>query len=82
MPETTLEPLRLLALRVRAVLDARRRRETELSALVDTARNLASLHVHVNTVAQRLERVARLLGESWAEPSRALELRLHRLSAR
>ena len=34
---------RELALRVRAGLDAHRRREAELSALVDTARDLASL---------------------------------------
>ncbi|MFI1071355.1 helix-turn-helix domain-containing protein [Streptomyces puniciscabiei] len=44
-----------------------------------------ALHVHVNTVAQRLERVGRLLGEDWQTPSRALEiqlaLRLHRLAA-
>ncbi|MBB3661352.1 MULTISPECIES: helix-turn-helix domain-containing protein [Prauserella salsuginis group] len=41
------------------------------------------LHVHVNTVAQRLERVSSLLGDDWQEPERALELqlalRLHRL---
>ncbi len=41
------------------------------------------LHVHVNTVAQRLDRVARLLGPDWQQPDRALEvqlaLRLHRL---
>jgi sugar diacid utilization regulator len=48
------------------------------------ARTKESLHVHVNTVAQRLERVARLLGEDWQSPERALEiqlaLRLRRLS--
>lgn len=42
------------------------------------------LHVHVNTVAQRLERIASLLGERWSAPDRALEiqvaLRLHQLS--
>jgi hypothetical protein len=41
------------------------------------------LHVHVNTVAQRLDRVAQLLGADWNDPERALEvqlaLRLHRL---
>ncbi|XVQ09004.1 helix-turn-helix domain-containing protein [Spirillospora sp. CA-255316] len=41
------------------------------------------LHIHVNTVTQRLDRVARLLGEDWQAPDRALEiqlaLRLHRL---
>ncbi|MEU5082983.1 MULTISPECIES: helix-turn-helix domain-containing protein [Streptomyces] len=43
-----------------------------------------ALHVHVNTVAQRLERVGRLLGPDWQTPARALEiqlaLRLHRLA--
>jgi len=43
----------------------------------------SELHVHVNTVTQRLERVGRLLGEDWQEPERQLEvqmaLRLHRL---
>jgi GAF domain-containing protein len=44
-----------------------------------------ALHVHVNTVVQRLERVGRLLGPDWDSPPRALELqlalRLHRLAA-
>ncbi|MFJ5778996.1 helix-turn-helix domain-containing protein [Streptomyces sp. NPDC093094] len=43
-----------------------------------------ALHVHVNTVVQRLDRVARLLGPGWNTPARALEthlaLRLHRLT--
>jgi hypothetical protein len=34
------------------------------------------LHVHVNTVAQRLERITALLGEDWQEPERSLELQL------
>ncbi|MFF5338953.1 helix-turn-helix domain-containing protein [Streptomyces sp. NPDC013181] len=42
------------------------------------------LHVHVNTVVQRLDRIQVLLGRDWNEPDRALELqlalRLHRLS--
>jgi DNA-binding PucR family transcriptional regulator len=42
-----------------------------------------ALHVHVNTVTQRLDRIARLLGEGWHTPSQALDLqlalRLHRL---
>ena len=41
------------------------------------------LHVHVNTVAQRLDRVSQLLGSDWQEAEPALEiqlaLRLHRL---
>ncbi len=34
------------------------------------------LHVHVNTVAQRLERISALLGTDWQRPERALELQL------
>ncbi|MBB5119293.1 diguanylate phosphodiesterase [Streptomyces eurocidicus] len=49
------------------------------------ARTKDALHVHVNTVAQRLDRVGRLLGPDWQTPARALEiqlaLRLHGLSA-
>lgn len=69
------------------------RRGTDLLRTVDAyfasgmspARTKDALHVHVNTVAQRLERVGRLLGDDWQSPARALEiqlaLRLHRLSA-
>ncbi|MEU9041171.1 MULTISPECIES: GAF domain-containing protein [unclassified Kitasatospora] len=34
------------------------------------------LHVHVNTVVQRLDRVEALLGPDWNHPERSLELRL------
>ena len=34
------------------------------------------LHVHANTVAQRLERVGALLGADWSSPERALEIQL------
>jgi DNA-binding PucR family transcriptional regulator len=69
------------------------RRGTDLLRTLDAyfacgmspARAKDELHVHVNTVAQRLERVGRLLGDDWQSPARALEiqlaLRLHRLSA-
>ncbi|KOV91780.1 helix-turn-helix domain-containing protein [Streptomyces sp. NRRL B-3648] len=69
------------------------RRGTELLRTLDAyfeggmspARTKDALHVHVNTVAQRLERVGRLLGADWQTPARALEiqlaLRLHRLAA-
>jgi len=47
------------------------------------ARTAEALHVHVNTVAQRLERLTALLGAGWQRPERALDLqlalRLHRL---
>ncbi|MET8945132.1 GAF domain-containing protein [Streptomyces sp. NPDC004542] len=68
------------------------RRGTELLRTLDAyftcgmspARTKDELHVHVNTVAQRLERVGRLLGEDWQDPARALEiqlaLRLHRFA--
>ncbi len=70
------------------------RRGTELLRTLDAyfacgmspARTKDALHVHVNTVAQRLERVGRLLGDDWQEPGRALEiqlaLRLRRLAGR
>ncbi|RKT53518.1 helix-turn-helix domain-containing protein [Saccharothrix australiensis] len=35
-----------------------------------------ALHVHVNTVVQRLDRVAGLLGDDWQSPDRALEVHL------
>ncbi|MGW2378850.1 helix-turn-helix domain-containing protein [Streptomyces sp. NPDC001658] len=69
------------------------RRGTDLVRTLDAyfacgmspVRTKDDLHVHVNTVAQRLERVGRLLGDDWQSPGRALEiqlaLRLHRLSA-
>lgn len=74
------------------VVDYDERRGTELVRTLDAyfacgmspARTKDELHVHVNTVAQRLERVARLLGDDWQSPARTLEiqlaLRLHRLS--
>jgi DNA-binding PucR family transcriptional regulator len=35
-----------------------------------------ALHVHTNTVIQRLERVDALLGPDWREPGRGLDVRL------
>ncbi|GAA3744095.1 helix-turn-helix domain-containing protein [Salinactinospora qingdaonensis] len=66
------------------LLDYDARRDT---ALVETlrayftcgaslARTKDALHIHVNTVTQRLERVGRLIGSDWHEPERALELQL------
>ncbi len=34
------------------------------------------LHVHTNTVVQRLDRIAALLGSDWGEPERSLEVQL------
>ena len=39
-------------------------------------RTAATLHVHPNTVGQRLSRVATLLGDDWSSPERALQLQL------
>ncbi|WP_344316823.1 helix-turn-helix domain-containing protein [Streptomyces javensis] len=78
---------------VGAVIDYDERRGTELVRTLDAyfaggmspARTKDALHVHVNTVAQRLERVGRLLGPDWQSPARSLEiqlaLRLHRLTS-
>ncbi|HZD98383.1 MAG TPA: GAF domain-containing protein [Micromonosporaceae bacterium] len=40
------------------------------------ARAAEVLHVHVNTVTQRLDRIAQLLGADWQKPERALEIQL------
>jgi GAF domain-containing protein len=66
------------------VLDYDERRGTSLLATLDawfgagggTAEAARTLHVHPNTVGQRLERVTQLLGEGWREPRRALEIQL------
>jgi len=50
--------------------------EAYFAAGASPTRAAGALHVHVNTVAQRLERVAALLGEDWHAPQRALELQL------
>lgn len=75
------------------VADYDERRGTDLVRTLDAyfasgmspARTKDELHVHVNTVAQRLERIGRLLGDDWHSPARALELqlalRLHAISA-
>ncbi|MFC4859109.1 helix-turn-helix domain-containing protein [Actinophytocola glycyrrhizae] len=73
------------------VLDYDQRRGTDLVATLrayfECGTNLTRakdvLHVHVNTVVQRLDRIASLLGDDWQAPERALEiqiaLRLHQL---
>ncbi|GAB1693666.1 helix-turn-helix domain-containing protein [Krasilnikovia sp. M28-CT-15] len=74
-----------------ALLEYDRRRGTALVRTLEVyfaaggsaARAADALHVHVNTVAQRLARIGQLLGADWQQPERALELqlalRLHRL---
>jgi GAF domain-containing protein/sugar diacid utilization regulator len=80
-----------IASTIGSVLDYDRRRGTVLRQSLESYFNAGSsparaaelLHVHVNTVTQRLERLGTLLGEDWQRPERALEiqlaLRLHRL---
>ncbi|MFJ2597892.1 helix-turn-helix domain-containing protein [Streptomyces erythrochromogenes] len=66
------------------VLDYDVRRGTELVHTLRTyfdegtsqSRAAGALHVHVNTVVQRLDRIGRLLGHDWQRPERALELQL------
>ncbi|MFC0430531.1 helix-turn-helix domain-containing protein [Kutzneria buriramensis] len=66
------------------VLDYDAERGSELIATLhayfDSGGNLNRakdvLHVHVNTVTQRLERVTALLGPRWREPEPALEVQL------
>jgi sugar diacid utilization regulator len=68
-----------------------RRRSAQLVATLTSyfhhsgnlARTAAALHVHVNTLLKRLERVDAVLGEGWRAPDSALQLhvalRLHAL---
>ncbi|WP_028809519.1 helix-turn-helix domain-containing protein [Streptomyces sp. 351MFTsu5.1] len=76
---------RVVAYDERRGTDLLRTMDAYFASGMSPARTKDDLHVHVNTVAQRLERVGRLLGEDWQSPARALEiqlaLRLHRLSA-
>ncbi|MEU4353661.1 helix-turn-helix domain-containing protein [Streptomyces virginiae] len=66
------------------VLDYDAKRGTELVHTLRTyfdegtspSRAAEALHVHVNTVVQRLERIGRLLGRDWPRPERSLELQL------
>ncbi|MEN8708359.1 MAG: GAF domain-containing protein [Nocardioides marinisabuli] len=66
------------------VLEHDQRRGTELVATLEAwfaegGRSRATaerLHVHPNTVAQRLDRVTDLLGPRWREPDAALDLQL------
>lgn len=76
-----------------ALIDYDARKGTELVRTVEAyfcaggnlTRTKNALHVHVNTVTQRLERVSQVLGEDWQHGERALEIRiavhLHRIGA-
>jgi GAF domain-containing protein len=75
------------------LIDYDTRKGTDLVRTVDAffasgsniTRTKDALHVHVNTVTQRLERVSQVLGDDWQLGRRALEIRvaayLHRLGA-
>ncbi len=60
--------------------------ETYLGQAQHHARTCAALHVHANTLYQRLDRITELLGDDWRGTDRALELqlalRLRRLAER
>lgn len=66
------------------VLDYDAKRGTELvhtlrayfACGMSQSRAKDSLHVHVNTVVQRLDRIGHLLGGDWQSPERALEIQL------
>jgi sugar diacid utilization regulator len=78
----TLGPL--LAYDERRRTDLVRTLETYFGCGGNLARTKDALHVHVNTVTQRLDRVAQLIGQDWQQPERMLEIqlavRLHRLA--
>lgn len=73
------------------LLDYDRRRGTELARTLDCWFDHGgsavavgrAMHVHANTVTQRLERITKLVGPSWRDPARSLDvrlaLRIHRL---
>ncbi|MFD3327393.1 helix-turn-helix domain-containing protein [Streptomyces sp. NPDC058701] len=46
------------------------------SAGMSQSKAKEALHVHINTVVQRLERIGQLLGHDWQSPERVLEIQL------
>ncbi|WP_344833402.1 helix-turn-helix domain-containing protein [Actinocorallia longicatena] len=79
--ETTLGPI--LAYDAKRGTELVQTLEAYFGSNASLAKTAERLHIHVNTVTQRLDRIARLLGPAWHSPDRALELqlalRLHRL---
>ncbi|MEQ7010438.1 GAF domain-containing protein [Actinopolymorpha sp. B17G11] len=69
---------------IKPLLDYDADRGTELAGTLEAwfaaggspARAAEALHVHTNTVTQRLERVAALIGRDWRTPERALDVQL------
>ena len=82
---------RFLADAIEPLAQYDRRRSTQLVATLtayfhhggNQARTARALHVHMNTLLKRLDRVDTVLGEGWRAPDRALQLqvalRLHEL---
>ncbi|NUP50770.1 MAG: GAF domain-containing protein [Catenulispora sp.] len=78
------DPREVVRRAIGPLLDYDGKRGTDLLGTVEeyfgSGRSLArtgeKLHIHVNTVTQRLDRAARLLGPDWQEPSKALEIQL------
>ena len=66
------------------ILDYDDCRGSDLAATLDAwfgegghlGRTAGVLHLHPNTVGQRLSRVSKLLGEDWSDPGRALQIQL------
>lgn len=85
---------RLFADSITPLLAYDERRSTQLVATLtayfqhggNLTRTAAALHVHLNTLLKRLERVESILGEGWRAPDSALQLqvalRLHALRTR
>ncbi|GHE01099.1 helix-turn-helix domain-containing protein [Streptomyces alanosinicus] len=75
------------------VLDYDRTHATELTETLEAyfatgaspSKAAETLHVHANTVSRRLERITALLGATWQQPDRVLDvqlaLRMHRMRA-
>jgi sugar diacid utilization regulator len=82
---------RFLADSIGALITYDQRRSTQLVATLTAyftnagslTRTASALHVHMNTLLKRLERVATVIGEDWRAPDNALQLhvalRLHAL---
>jgi sugar diacid utilization regulator len=90
--ETEIEPF--IDAAIGPVLSYDERRGTALratlQAYLDNGQNLSrtakSLHIHVNTATQRLNRITDILGSGWQDPQRALDihvaLRIHQVRRR
>lgn len=93
-PERAPDLDRFLAGSLGALLSYDRRRSTRLVATLTTyfgqagnlTRTADALHIHLNTLLKRLDRVQSILGDDWRAPERALQLqvalRLHDLRTR